>query len=308
MFKGGGGTKGIASAGPMGGGMGGLLGMVGKALAPLAALALILESSKLLQGTLKKIMTLVSQIIQPIGDIISVGLQPIIGILRPIGIYYRTLMQPYIKKAMEAMNVGNKLARTGDAGGAASAYALGIGFLLKPQFDMIVAGMTLAIEGILYGIKALGSLMIDVFSPVLNLFGMMPDTAKTIKTMWEGSMDSLITWTGNMGKSVIKATDNAMASQLSILKQSAIDANTEWKSIQSAGNTGMKNLKGEVETGFTAILTAMTDIMTGKKNEISGGGGGGTLVSMNSNYGIAPHYDAGKLTQDPKTGWWYAEG
>jgi hypothetical protein len=124
---------------------GGIIGSImssglGKIATPLAGIAggigLIVASSKMLQGVLVNIMKAVFQIIRPIGDIIAVGLMPLIAILRPIGVFFNVLMKPYIQKAMTAMRAGEAQIAAGDYGGALASFGTGAEYLLKPFLDI----------------------------------------------------------------------------------------------------------------------------------------------------------------------------
>lgn len=143
-------------AGMSGGGTGGMLGAIpgmGKALGLLGVIAgaitLLVKSSALLQGVLGGIGKLLMLIIRPLGDILGVALMPLLYIMKPIGIFFNTLMRPYLQKAMAAMKAGGALMKEGDVEGAMGAFALGGQYLLKPYFDMMVRGSEVIVSGLI---------------------------------------------------------------------------------------------------------------------------------------------------------------
>lgn len=144
------------TGGGMGGaGAGGMLGAIpgmGKALALLGvmagALTLLVKSSALLQGVLSGIGKLLMLIIRPLGDILGIALMPLLYIMKPIGIFFNTLMRPYLQKAMAAMKAGGAMLKEGDVAGAMGAFAVGGQFLLKPFFDMFVRGSEIVVSGL----------------------------------------------------------------------------------------------------------------------------------------------------------------
>jgi len=144
-------------AGAVGGGKSGLAGGIlgglsdisptlGKMLPLIAGIAggmaILVTSSKMLQAVLGTIMKLFGLIVKPLGDILAIGLMPIIFILKPIALFFNTIMRPYLLKAMAAMRAGGEFIAQGKPGEAMGAFILGAQFLMKPFFDMVVRGVT----------------------------------------------------------------------------------------------------------------------------------------------------------------------
>jgi hypothetical protein len=227
-------TKGI---GPLVGGKG--MSMLGAA----GAAGAIIMSSPSLQNTLKALTRTVMMLIRPIGDIISIGLRPIIDILRPIGMFFRILIKPYIDAAKKAMTLGRKFAAKGETGLAAEAYALGVGFLLKPFFDMMVTTTTIGVQGILAGIKLLGQGLIELLDP-LDLF---PTASRDFGT----AMDKMILSVGEGGATIITDTSVMMYDWL-------IELQKGYDLIKNQANVQMGLTAGFAGEGFVRIIEAAT--------------------------------------------------
>lgn len=223
------------------GGMSSMMGGKGMALAgALGAAGAIVMSSPSLQGTLKRLLRMVELIIKPIGDIISVGLRPIIDVLRPIGMFFRILMAPYIRKAMEAMRLGRQYLAKGYTVEAGQSYALGAAFLLKPFFDMMVTVATISVEGILAGLRLLGDALISI----------VPFT-EDVRTAFDNMMDRAIGAVGIGGASIISETTLTMYQWLENLK-------TGYKDIENLANVSMGNVKQFAGEGFIRIIESAT--------------------------------------------------
>jgi hypothetical protein len=224
------------------GGMASMMGPKGMALAAGAAVAgALVVSSPSLQGTLKRLLRMVELIIKPIGDIISVGLRPIIDILRPIGQFFRILIQPYIRKAMEAMRLGRQFMSKGDYASAAASYALGVTYLIKPFFDMMITVATVSVQGILAGIKILGNALI----------ALVP-FSEDVQRGFTAMMDSAIVSVGVGGAKIITETSLSMEKMLTALK-------LHWKNIEDTANVSMGITSGFVGEGFVRIIQVATN-------------------------------------------------
>jgi len=229
-------VKGMA---PMMGGMKGMAGM-GALGAAAGGAAAIVMSSPSLQNTLKHLVKTVMLLIRPIGDIIAIGLRPLIDIMRPIGIFFRTLIRPYLKKAMDAMRLGRGFLAKGEYGKAAESYALGASFLLKPIFDMMVTVSAISIQGILAGIKVLGQALISIvpFTEDVNMaFGEM--------------MDETILNVGTGGARIIRDTEIMMTEWLATLK-------TEYKNLEVATDTHTTTMSTLAGEGFIRMIQGAT--------------------------------------------------
>jgi hypothetical protein len=224
------------------GGMGKLMGgAIGKAGLALGAAGAIVMSSPSLQKTLEHIMKSVMLLIRPIGDIISIGLRPIIDILRPVGMFFRILIKPYLTKAMEAMRLGRGFMAAGEPLLAASAYALGAEFLLKPFFDMMVTVATISVQGVLWGIKMLGEGLLAVLDPL-----------DVVRTSFGDTMDKAIQYVGEGGARIITETSLTMERWLVNLK-------VAYSEMETTSKTSMQLTSGFVGEGFIRIIQAATN-------------------------------------------------
>lgn len=263
------------------GGMASMMGPKGMALAGgMAAAGAIVMSSPSLQGTLKRLLRMVELIIKPIGDIISVGLRPIVDILRPIGQFFRILIQPYIRKAMEAMRLGRQFMSKGDYASAAASYALGVTYLIKPFFDMMVTVATISVQGVLAGIKILGQALI----------ALVPFT-DSVQAGFSNMMDNAILAVGVGGATIITETSISMERMLTTLK-------LHWKNIENTADISMKATSGFVGEGFVRIIQVATNFfapnLTSTTNQMFD-----DIVS----YGRKKVDELNALLNQPKTQW-----
>jgi|ETNvirnome_2_300_1030623.scaffolds.fasta_scaffold09577_1 hypothetical protein len=123
-------------------GMSGMLGGILRAILPVAGLLMVIGHG------LKPLITGISILLRPIRDILMIGLLPLLYIMRPIGIFFRTLMKPYYQKAMALMRTGAMLQNSGDIEAAMESYALGglqlmTGFVVASATGMVAAFNTL---------------------------------------------------------------------------------------------------------------------------------------------------------------------
>jgi len=119
-------------------GMTGMLGGILKAVLPMAALLMVVGNG------LKPLITGIGILLRPIRDILMIGLMPLLYIMRPIGIFFRTLMKPYYQKAMALMRTGAMLQKSGDIGGAMESYALGGIQLMTGMIAASTTGLVVA--------------------------------------------------------------------------------------------------------------------------------------------------------------------
>jgi len=164
---------GIAGGIGKGGGIGDIVGGIGKLLGPLliiaGAVTMMVKSSAMLQGALKGIGKILMLILRPIGDILGMALIPLLYVLKPVGVFFNTLMRPYIRKAMAAMRAGGALMKAGKPEEAMGAFVTGAEFLLKPFLDVSVkvagemmggfADLLAAIPGVGDAFKGMGDVI-----------------------------------------------------------------------------------------------------------------------------------------------------
>lgn len=117
-------------------GLSSLTAIVPAVLGIAAGVGFLVSSSKMLQRVLGTIAKLIGLMLKPLGDMLAVGLMPIIMILKPIARFFNTLMRPYLRKSMAAMRAGGKFMREGNPELAFEAFGLGAQFLLQPFADL----------------------------------------------------------------------------------------------------------------------------------------------------------------------------
>jgi hypothetical protein len=242
----------VSGASKSGGGgiMGNILGAITSPLGIIATgMGLLVASSGLLRNVLTGIGKTLLLILKPIGDILGVALMPILFILRPIGLFFNTLMRPYIQKAMEAMRAGNQLLQAGDTEGAAGAFNLGFQFLAQPLFNGIISGFTLVTQNILTAVRDLGTLIISVIPDPLGALA-------PLKEGWNSTMNNLITKTGDAGTTMKNAMDTALNTQLQTVIQ---DAETATKNKMPNIS---KNIIDNIESAETSSKNKMPDFTT----------------------------------------------
>ena len=207
--------KGKGGAGGMMGGIGDMIGGMGKGVAILAiiagAITMLVKSSALLQGVLGGIGKLLMLIIRPLGDILGIALMPLLYIMKPIGIFFNTLMKPYLQKAMAAMKAGGALLKAGDVGGAMGAFVLGAQYLIKPFFDMFIRGSEVLISG-----------LIDVADTMTG--GIFHEGLMSVKEGVRSAGESIISTTTNfldyqLGRVLAKAETTTGTSMMNIIKK-----------------------------------------------------------------------------------------
>lgn len=186
--------------------MGGAMLPMLKALAPLAILGTILTSSKAMMASLKQVFKVIQLIVKPIGDIMSVGLMPIIQILKPIGRLFNSLMKPYLMKAREAMRLGGKFLKEGEYKDAAKAYLLGFEYMMKPITDLLIRGYAEITKAPIRLMKIFGQ-------GLVALGDKLPGVGKAFKYMGEeliGASTGMITKIDKTADSMIKFTDDTL--------------------------------------------------------------------------------------------------
>ena len=181
-----------------------------KALGPIALLGTIVSSSKAMMASLKQVFRVLQLILKPVGDILSVGLMPIIQILKPIGKLFNSLMRPYLMKAREAMKVGGKFMKEGEYGEATKAYMLGFSYMIKPFFDLMTKSMGEIAKAPLR--------LMDLFGQGLVALGekipVVGDAFKVMGNTLSGASEDMMTKVDNTANAIIKFTDDALDTKL----------------------------------------------------------------------------------------------
>lgn len=111
-----------------------LVGIVGGIA---AGIAILVSSSKMLQGVLKGIGRILMLILKPIGDILGIALLPIFYLLKPIAMFFNTMMKPFLIKATLAMRSGATLMKAGEPELAQTAFMTGFGYLIEPLLSAL---------------------------------------------------------------------------------------------------------------------------------------------------------------------------
>jgi|TARA_R100000501_G_C2626748_1_gene120498 hypothetical protein len=127
-------------------GMSGTLGGILKAMLPIASIL------ALVAGGLKPIFIAIKLLLRPLKDILLIALLPLLYLMKPIGIFFRTILRPYIQRAMMAMRLGltAKAAgreKEGNLLMVQSAQIIGTGFmdLMVQSFSAVSATIMRAI-------------------------------------------------------------------------------------------------------------------------------------------------------------------
>lgn len=118
---------------------GGLTKLVGIGMGVHGMLSTVVSMFKPLLAVTRGIFKTIGLILRPITDLLAIGLMPILFILRPIALFFNTLMRPYIQKAMAAMRAGGQFIQAGMPEQAVQAFALGFQFLIQPIVDAFAA-------------------------------------------------------------------------------------------------------------------------------------------------------------------------
>jgi len=164
------------------GGIGTQIGvMAGATLAILGILKLIFDSSKMLQRTFGRLMKLISLLLRPIGDMLSVLFEPLIMLIRPLALFINALFRPYILEARKAFRAGGKFLGMGMESKATESFFAGAEAMFIPIARLLVKVIGRGLEA-----------GIDVFlAPVygfIEIFKMIGLVSEDQATALEGSV------------------------------------------------------------------------------------------------------------------------
>jgi len=216
--------------------MGGKLGGAG------AVAGMLTVASPSLSNSINRVVNAVMMIIRPIGDILAVGLRPIIDLLKPVGLFFRILLKPYIQKAMEAMRLGRGFLAKGKTEEAAKAYALGIGYILKPFYDLATTISTSLLQGMTWIIKQLG----------IGLLSIIPGASDEKIQKFSDNMDKLVQNIGLTGAKMILDSTVSMEKMLTELK-------VKWEEVKNMANVSMASVNVIVGEGFVNMINSVTN-------------------------------------------------
>jgi len=260
MADAGSGAGGLASG--KSSGAGGILGGLGKMTMLLGAIAggiaLIVSSSKVLEGTLKQVMRLVGFLLRPIGDILAVGLMPLISILKPLGKMVNAMMRPYLQKARAAMRMGGEFMKAGEGEKAAESFMLGFAYMIKPLTDTLIIAqshilgtiVSLPFELLGNALKGLGEILGD------NMIGnAFTSLGESMLNASEVTKNSIV----NLGNKLIEMGDEVLDKKMGQLMGGLVD---------TSGWT-----KDKVVEKFGDLLTESDVMMNSFKDTISGESG-----------------------------------
>ena len=170
--------------GRMVGSLGLIAGILNQMLGLLGTLVNLSQSmSGILRGSLSALNKTLGLLLKPIGDILGTALLPLVFMIRPIALFFNTLMKPYIQQAMKAARTGNVLLQQGETAGALQAFALSFQFLVKPLTDAFIGSMQIPINLVIGSIQTLGNLFIDIF----NVGGML----NGLRATWNTTMENM---------------------------------------------------------------------------------------------------------------------
>ncbi len=143
----GGGVANAVSGGSFGGvkGGGGILGSLsgalGKGMAAGAGFGVLMASSKSLQRTVERMLKLIMMVLRPIGDMLSIILQPLMMLIKPLAIFINGLFRPYLIEARKAFRTGTGFMQLGMPGKAADAFFTGIQLMMAPIIKLLVISL-----------------------------------------------------------------------------------------------------------------------------------------------------------------------
>jgi len=90
---------------------------------------------------LAPIFRVLSLILRPIKDILYIALLPILYLLRPIGIFFQTVLRPYIQRALVAQRLGLQAQAAGETGVATSMFLESARIVSLGFVDLIVQSL-----------------------------------------------------------------------------------------------------------------------------------------------------------------------
>lgn len=183
-------SKGLKSLGSTAKGIGKLGGAMGIMLTIAMAVKTMMSmifsvGFKNLFSILGKIFKVIGLIIKPVGDLLAVGLLPILYILKPVGLFFRTLLRPYIKKAMEAAKLGLQFQKRGDLASAMESYALAAAYVMEPFADAALEVGKIIIKGLTIPLKILIGVVNDFLGIITAGSVQVPDVDQAIDDFFD---------------------------------------------------------------------------------------------------------------------------
>jgi len=150
----------------------GIAGALGEATGTVALLGIasmgiqnILDMLKGLSPVFRKMLNTITKLVELIGrpfaDLLATALYPLVVLLRPIALFFRTLIRPYIQKAMETMRKGELAFAAGEYGIATQYFGIGVMWITKGITDAFISALTEAVAGIIEFIPGLGKPVAD---------------------------------------------------------------------------------------------------------------------------------------------------
>jgi len=240
---------------PAGGAGGGIFGGMEKQITLLAGIAggimIIVSASKMLQRMLGSVVKVLMLILRPIGDMLAVALMPILYILKPVGLFFNTLMRPYIQKAMTAIRAGALYTKAGNIGGAMGMFGIGAQYLLQPFLDMF-AQIFAWIPGVTTARDAYQDFLDDALvRGTLDAVFMATDSFQELGGNIQSAIDILQKL--NLSENIRKNLDNLEASIKDPLKKISDWSSDEWTlygNVKSVLESLSKFVSGEGGEGW----------------------------------------------------------
>jgi len=185
------------------GGTGGLAGMLGGMtgaltgiLAAVGGIAILVQSSKMLQMTIGRLMKMVMLLIRPIGDMLSVLLMPLMMLIRPLSLFVNAMFRPFVREARNAFRSGMKFFSMGMTEKGTDAMFTGLQLMAAPFIKLLVIALG---EGL--------KLATDViFAPIEMFLNALNGLGTVILSLIPGSEGAQEAWTNFMGE-IISGTE-----------------------------------------------------------------------------------------------------
>jgi hypothetical protein len=127
----------ISTGKPAAGAAPNLLSMITPMATAASGILLLVKSSGRLQASLMGIMRAVMLLVQPIGDILGLGLRPLIYMILPIARLFRTFMAPFLSAGGKFMAESSRAFTEGKPLEGVVKFAQGLGeMLIRPIFNI----------------------------------------------------------------------------------------------------------------------------------------------------------------------------
>lgn len=248
-------NKSSGSGGVFGGGS--FKGMMGLFAKIAGAAMIVAEISKVaFSGTMKVlsgILKMVGLLLKPLGDILAIGLMPLIFMLKPLAQVVNVLFKPYLRAAMVAMKAGNVFQAKGDMGKAAESYGMGFMALIKPFFDLFVSLIVINLEILVSALQVILTPLAAMLSILVGFFtGINPET---LFAGFIAGFDMLRFKIAEIGGEIITITNEMIFGKIEELASDiGLDINLRTEELNTMWSTFLGT--------FTVAISVWTDTLS----------------------------------------------